>query len=205
MKQFNSFTLILTLVLLFLVPNLAAASLDPKTAEIPYQIKNSDRIVIGTVSEIKPYSAYTIYTITVKEWLYSPLPVDTIKVETKIGTNVSVEDEAEFTKNESALLMLKDIDLNKQLFDVTFGFPGKHPVSDRDALIEELKTQGKWEGEDQIGNMNNETGIAASARTADKQNGESDTTQKSNSIPFISFFWVLAIVLGAVTCVRKMK
>lgn len=73
-------------------------------------------------------------------------------METKIGTNVSVEDEAEFTKNESALLMLKDVDLNKQLFDVTFGFPGKRPVSDRDAVIKELKAQGKWKVEDQIGN-----------------------------------------------------
>ncbi len=108
MKQFNSFSLILAFVLVLLIPNLVAASLDSKTAEIPYQINNSDRIVIGTVSGINVYSDHTIYTITVKEWLYNPLPVDTIKVKTRIGTNIWVEDEAELTKNESVLLMLKD-------------------------------------------------------------------------------------------------
>jgi hypothetical protein len=60
MKQLISFSLILTLILLLLmVPNLVAASLDAKTAEIPFQIDNSDRIVTGTVSEINPYSTHT--------------------------------------------------------------------------------------------------------------------------------------------------
>ena len=94
--------------------------------KLPYQINNSDRIVNGTVSEIHTYDTYTIYTITVKEWLYNPLPVDIIKVESKIRTNLRVEDEVEFTLHESVLLTLKDVNLNKQLFDVTFGFPGKH-------------------------------------------------------------------------------
>jgi hypothetical protein len=66
MKQFNSFSLMLILVLPLLVPNLAAASLDPKTAEIPYQIKNSDRIVIGTVSEISPDYAHTILQLLLR-------------------------------------------------------------------------------------------------------------------------------------------
>jgi hypothetical protein len=158
MKQINSLSILFTFILLLLMPNLTSAMLDAKTAEIPYQIENSDRIVIGTVSDINPYSTYTIYTITVKEWLYNPLPVDTIKVETRIGTNVSVEDEAESTKNESVLLMLKDADINDRLFDVTFGFPGKHPVSDRDEIIKELKAQGKWKREDKIGNISNSTG-----------------------------------------------
>ncbi len=65
------------------MPNLTSAILDSKTEEIPYQIENSDRIVIGTVSEINPGYSNTIYTITVKEWLYNPLSVDTIKVETR--------------------------------------------------------------------------------------------------------------------------
>jgi len=39
--------------------------------------------------------------------------------------------------------MLKDGDLNKLLFTVSVSLPGKHPVSDRDAVIEELKAQGK--------------------------------------------------------------
>jgi len=169
MNQFNSFSLILVLLLLILVPNIATASLDSTTTEIPYQINNSDRIVIGAVSGINVYSDHTIYTITVKEWLYNPLPIDTIKVKTKVGTNIWVEDEAELTKNESALLMLQDLDANNQLFRVTFGFPGKRPVSDRDAVIKELKAQDKWQE-------------------------ENSTTQKSKKIPFISPIWLLTIV-----------
>jgi hypothetical protein len=205
MKQLNSFSILFTFILLLLTPGLTTAMLDAKTAEIPYQIENSDRIVIGTVSEINPYSTHTIYTITVKEWLYNPLPVHMIKVETRIGTNVSVEDEAEFAESESVLLMLKDVDLNNHLFDVTFGFPGKHPVSDRDAVIKELKAQGKWKGVDHTGNQTNETGIEESTGTLGKQEGNSNSTQKSNSTPFISSFLALAVVLGAVMYVRKMK
>jgi hypothetical protein len=36
-----------------LAPKLAAALFTPEAEEIPYQINNSDRIVIGTVSEIE--------------------------------------------------------------------------------------------------------------------------------------------------------
>lgn len=171
--------------------------------------------------------------------------MDIIKVESKIGTNLRVEDEVEFTLHESVLLMLKDVNLNKQLFDVTFGFPGKHPVSDRDAVIKELKAQGKWQGENQTGNKTNNTGMVdtgivgnqegklnstqksnstpfvnplnqtnnktnntgmtANTGTVGKQAGNSNSTQKSKSTPFISPVWVLAVVLGAVTYVRKMK
>src|SRR5665647_172686 len=193
-------------ILLLLTPSLATAMLSSETAEIPYQINNSDRIVIGTVSEIHTYDTYTIYTITVKEWLYNPLPVDIIKVESKIGTNLRVEDEVEFTLHESVLLMIKDVNLNKQLFDVTFGFPGKHPVSDRGAVIKELKAQGKWQGENQTTlNKTNNTGMTANTGTVGKQAGNSNSTQKSKSTPFISPVWVLAVVLGAVMYVRKMK
>ncbi len=128
--------------------------------------------MIGTVSEIHTYDTYTIYTITVKEWLYNPLPVDTIKVESKIGTNLRVEDEVEFTLHESVLLMLKDVNLNKQLFDVTFGFPGKHPVSDRDAVIKELKAQGKWQDKNPIDNISNNTEIEYDVSEDSNNNSE---------------------------------
>ena len=205
MKQLNSFSILFTFILLLLTPSLTTAMLSSETAEIPYQINNSDRIVIGTVGEIHTYDTYTIYTITVKEWLYNPLPVEIIKVESKIGTNLRVEDEVEFTLHESVLLMIKDVNLNKQLFDVTFGFPGKHPVSDRDAVIAALKAQGKWKGEDQTVNTTNNTGMTANTGTVDKQEGNSNSTQKSNSTPFLSSFWVLVAMLGAVTYVRKTK
>jgi hypothetical protein len=157
MKQINSFSILFTLILLLLMPNLTSAMLDSKTGEIPYQIENSDRIAIGTVSEINVADYYTNNTITVKEWLYNPLPIKTIIVRTNIGANASTEDEAEFTKNESVLLMLKDQRPDKGVFHMSFGFLGKHPVSDRDTVIKELKAQGKWKREGQIGNISNST------------------------------------------------
>jgi len=229
MKQLNLFSILFTLILLLLVPNLAAAMLDAKTAEIPYQIDNSDRIAVGTVSNIIDYGRYTITTITVNEWLYNPLPAKTIEVRTETGSNYWTEDEAEFTLNESVLIMLKDSDLNKQLFSVTFGFPGKHPVADRDAVIEELKAQGKWleenqtenktnetevventgtvdeQEENQIENKTNDTGMTENTGKSGEQEGNSTSTQKPNTTPFISPVWVLAAVLGTVTYVRRTK
>ncbi|MDQ1253039.1 MAG: hypothetical protein QG646_2184 [Euryarchaeota archaeon] len=199
MKQFSLFSLILTFVLVLMIPNLVAASLDSKTTEIPYQINNSDRIAIGTVSGINVYSDHTIYTITVKEWLYNPLPVDTIKVKTRIGTNLLVEDEAEFTKNESVLLMLKDADLNNQLFSVTFGFPGKRPVSDRDAVIKEIKAQGKWQEGNQTSNKTKEI------KPASKEDEISNSTQKSKKTPFISPILVIAVIFVVFLYLKKIK
>lgn len=225
MKRLNLFSILFTLMLLLLVPNLAAALLDAKTAEIPYQIDNSDRIAVGTVSKIIDYGRYTIITITVNEWLYNPLPAKTIEVRTETGSNYWTEDEAEFTLNESVLIMLKDSDLDKQLFSVTFGFPGKHPVADRDAVIEELKAQGKWLEENQTENKANETEVVENIGTVDEQEenqtenktndtgmtentgksgeqeGNSTSTQKPNTTPFISPVWVL----GTVTYVRRTK
>lgn len=161
MKQLLSFLILFTFTILLLTPNLAAASLPAETAEISYQINCSDRIIIGTVSRIVDYGSYTIITITVNEWLYNPLPAETIRVRTETGSNFWTEDEAEFTQNESMLLMLKDKDPDKQLFSVATGFPGKHSASDRDAVIEELKTQGKWKEEDQIADKTNNIEITA--------------------------------------------
>jgi hypothetical protein len=229
MKQPNSFSILLALTLILLVPNLTAAMLAEEASRIPFQVNNSDRIVNGTVSRIVDYGNYTIVTITVKEWLYNPLPTKTIRVRTETGSSFWTEDEAEFVMNESTLLMLKDENLEKQLFRVSMGFPGKHSVSDREAVIKELKFQGKWKGEDQTDNMTNQTektintetadsqtenvtenktvdnGKEENTGTVDKQGDKSDTTQKSNSIPFTSSFWVLAIVLGTVIYLRKMK
>jgi hypothetical protein len=214
-------------MLLLLIPNLAAALLDAKTAEIPYQINNSDRIVIGTVSKIIDYGRYTIITITVNEWLYNPLPAKTIQVRTESGSSFWTEDEAEFTThNESVLLMLKDKDLNKQLFSVTFGFPGKHPISDRDAVVKELKAQGKWPEENQNENKTNETEMVENTKTENEQEDQnfdnindtkttentettgeqeesSNKTQKPNATPFMSPVSVIAVILGAIVCLKR--
>jgi len=153
MKQFISLSLLFTFVLVLLAPSLASAVMTPEAFEIPYQINNTDRIVVGTVSQLVEYSNYTIVTITVKEWLYNPLPTNTIRIRTEIGTNGMIEDEAEFKTNESVLLMLKDEVIDKYLFRLFVGYAGKHPISDRDAVIKELKAQGKWK-EEKIMNSN---------------------------------------------------
>lgn len=132
-----------------------------------------------------------------------PLPAETIKVRTNTGTNVWTEDQAEFTLNESVLIMLRDEDLDKQLFSVFASFPGKHPISDKEAVINELKAQGKLQGETQKVNTANDTGIAENTETVGKPAENPNQTQKPDSTPFISPIWVLAILLGSVTYVRK--
>jgi len=217
-------------MLLFLTPSLATAMLAEEVTKIPYQVNNSDRIVIGTVSKIDTYPTYTIYTVSVKEWLYHPQPLKTIKVKSKMGSNLWVEDEVEFTKNESALLMLKDENLGKRLFKVFFGIAGKRPVSDRDAVIEELKTQGKWTEEKQIENKTSEIkqieneellGNQKENQTENKTNdigmtenteiteitGEkeesSNQTQKPNTTPFMSSVSAIAVMLGAIVYLKR--
>lgn len=161
MKQINLFCLLFTLILLLLTSSLAAAAFTPEAGEIPYQINNSDHIVIGTVSEVETQDNFANNTIIVDEWLYNPLSEKTIIVRT-----TSWAEDARFTKNESVLLMLNDkspIPISnenpeKGVFYMDFGELGKHPVSDRDTVIKELKALGKWKGEDQIGNISNSTG-----------------------------------------------
>lgn len=227
MKRLNLFSILFTLILLLLVPNLAAAMLAEEVTKIPYQLNNSDRIVIGTVSKIDTYPSYTIYTISIKEWLYNPQPLKKIKVKSNMGSKVWVEDEVEFTKNESALLMLKDENLGKQLFRVFVGIAGKRPVSDRDAVIKELKAQGKWpeenqtenktnktevventgtvdkQEENQTENKTNNTGMADNAGTTDEQEESSNQTQKSNTTPFMSPVSAIAVMLGTIVYIRR--
>jgi len=151
MKQIK---ILFTLILLLASTNVATALLIAETAEIPYQINNSDRIIIGTVTDIKPFYDHTIVTIGVDEWLMNPLSTETITVRTKIGTNLWTEDEPTFALNETIILMLEDVNINEDRFGVVFGAPGKHPISDRDAVLQELavREQAQIEGnfEDKI-------------------------------------------------------
>lgn len=197
MKQLYPLPVLFALVLLPLAPVPAAAELIEEASEIPYQINASDRIVIGMVSGIDTHYDYTIFTITVEEWLYNPLPVETIKIRTETGTNVWTEDQAEFDLNESVLLMLRDENLNKQLFSVSVGFPGKHPVSDRDSVVEELKTQGKWQEENQTENQTENPEII------EEKPADSNSTSDKESVPFPGINWIIAAVLGAAVCLRR--
>ncbi|MDQ1254238.1 MAG: hypothetical protein QG646_3464 [Euryarchaeota archaeon] len=191
MKQLNSFSILLVaFILVLLAPNLTKAELLIDTAEIPYQINNSDHIVIGTVSGINVYYNYTMATITVEEWLYNPLPDKTIKVRNEIGTNVNTEDQPVFTQNESTLLMLSDIDsmftdkdIDKDLFIVSVAFPGKHPASDRDAVIKELKAQGKWQEGNQTVSETNNTVIEDGIIDNSSNNNSNNTDITPQSLP----------------------
>ncbi|MDW5549331.1 hypothetical protein [Methanosarcina sp.] len=228
MKRRTLVSILFTFMLLLLIPNLAAAMLVEEATKIPYQVNNSDRIVIGTVSKIIDYGRYTIITITVNEWLYNPLPAKTIQVRIETGSSYWTEDEAEFTLNEHVLIMLKDSDVDKQLFSVTFGFPGKRPAADRDAVIEELKAQGKWPEENQTENKTNETGIventkteneqedqnvdnindtktAENTETTDEQEENSNQTQKPNTTPFMNPVSVIAVMLGTVIYLKRKR
>lgn len=95
------------------------------------------------VSEVDMHRDHMIATIKINEWLYNSLPTKIIKVRSEIGTNSAISTEAEFIRNESVLLMLRDENLDEQLFRVAIGEPGKHPVSDREEIVEGLKAQGK--------------------------------------------------------------
>ncbi len=227
MKRLNLFSILFTLILLLLVPNLAAASFIAEAAEIPYQINSSDRIVIGTVSRVDMFRDHMIATIKVNEWLYNSLPTKTIKVRSGIGTNVAMSTEPNFIQNESVLLMLNDINLDQQLFHVAIGDPGKHPISDRDAVVKELKALGKWpeenqtenktneteeieniepidkQEENQTENKTNETGMTENTGITGEQEESSSQTQKPDTTPFMSPVSVIAVMLGAVIYIRR--
>lgn len=227
MRHLNSLFILLILFLLSLTSNPATASFISEAAEIPYQINHSDRIAIGTVSEIDMHHDYMIATIKVNEWLYNSLPIKTIKVRSEIGTNSAISTEAEFIRNESMLLMLKDENLGEQLFRVAIGEPGKHPVSDREEVIEGLKAQGKWQKENltvdntasteeteitettdnqeknQTVSKENDTGTTEKTETAEGKKGNYSSTKELNNVSFISLTWVLALLLSAVMYLRK--
>ncbi len=142
----RTFTL-LTLLLIFASANTAAAMLVEEAREIPYQINESDRIAIGTVTDIQSFYNHTVVTIEVYEWLDSPLPAKAITVRTEGGTNVWVEDEASFALNETAILMLEDVDASENRFRMVCGEAGKHPLSDRDAILKALSDRPQRSGD----------------------------------------------------------
>jgi hypothetical protein len=84
------------------------------------------------------------------------------------------------------LLVLEDKDPNEQLFTVFAGPLGKRPVSDRYAVIEELKAQGKWKGESQTGSST-----------------DSNLGTKLENIPFITPIWVIAAVLVMLVLMKR--
>ncbi len=124
---------------LSLSSNVAVSTSWTKEAgELPFQVNQSDRIVIGTVKSINPGFEFTDVTISVDEWLKNPLSRDEITVRTEQGTNAFTAGAANFSLGKKALLMLKDEDAEKGRFRMLNMELGKHNISDRDAVIKEI-------------------------------------------------------------------
>ena len=138
---------LLTLLLILASATTAAAMLTEEAGEIPYQVSRADRIAIGTVTDIHSFHDHTIVTIEVDEWLDNPLPAKAITVRTECGTNVWVEDEASFALNETAILMLEDVNVSEHRFRMVCGEAGKHPLSDRDAILKALSDHPRRSGD----------------------------------------------------------
>lgn len=131
--------ILLGIFALSLSSNVAVSTSWTKEAgELPFQVNQSDRIVIGTVKSINPGFAFTDVTISVDEWLKNPLSRDEITVRTEQGTNAFTAGAANFSLGEKALLMLKDEDAEKGRFRMLNMELGKHNISDRDAVIKEI-------------------------------------------------------------------
>ena len=138
---------LLTLLLIFASTNATAAVLVEEAYEIPYQVSRADRIAIGTVTDVQAFYDYTIVTIEVDCWLKNPLPAKAITVRTECGTGVRTEDEASFAANETAILMLEDVDASENRFMILCGEAGKHPISDRDAILKEISDLPRRNGD----------------------------------------------------------
>lgn len=127
-----------------LLSNSAVSTLwAPEAGEILFQVNHSDRIVIGTVKELRPSFEYTDVIISVDEWLKNPLPRNEITVRTEWGTNAFTAGAAKFSVGERVLLMLKDMDAEKGSFSMSFMELGKRSVSDIDAVIKEVFEEEK--------------------------------------------------------------
>jgi hypothetical protein len=129
---------LLALLLIIASATTTTAMLTEEAREISYQVPRADRIVAGGVTDVQTFHDHTIATIEVDCWLKNPLPAETITVRTECGTGVRTEDEASFALNETAILMLEDVGANENRFMVLCGEAGKHPISNRDAILQEI-------------------------------------------------------------------
>lgn len=147
----RSFPILIVLFIVALISiSVVSAELPAESAEIPYQVSHSDRIAVGTVTGIRSFEEYSIVTVDVHEWLKNPISAETINIRTGIGTVLDTEDEPRFTLNETVILMLTDQELESNSYRVTVGEPGKHPLSDRAAIVKEIskaqvtQTDSQW-------------------------------------------------------------
>ncbi len=137
--------ILFTLQFLIASANPAAADIISEALEIPYQAQNADRVISGTVVDIHQSIFHTTVIIQVNEWLMNSLPAKTITIRTEGGKNVWVEDQATFDANENVLLMLEDVDISRNGFKVLWGAPGKHPISERDEVLQAISQKERFD------------------------------------------------------------
>lgn len=130
--------LLIIFILVFTSTTASATSWPLDVLEISYQVDHSDRIIAGNVSNIEQFENHTVVTIKVDEWLMNPLPEDEIFVITEIGIGYELVGEPKFTENETVILMLEDINVSENRFRVRWGEFGKHPISDKEAIVREI-------------------------------------------------------------------
>ncbi|WP_132130893.1 hypothetical protein [Methanohalophilus euhalobius] len=85
-------------------------------------------------------------TIEVNEWLMNRLPRDEIIVRTEVGTSFEIEGATRFNQSEQVILMLKDISVSENEFKVTFMENGKHPLSEKDEVMNKLTKESPFIG-----------------------------------------------------------
>ncbi|MDY9924753.1 hypothetical protein [Methanosarcina sp.] len=168
---------------------------------------------------------YTDIVISVDEYLKNPLSSEEIIVRVTGGTigdfSMTTDADPSFNAGEKVLLYLrKDAnpntkDIGSEHFIVTDFYRGKYTLTedgkaitpDETVTLEELlstinQTDNNTNGTEASDNKETANKEAANKETVGKQEGFGSTIQ-SKRIPFMSSFWVLAAVFGAVPIVRR--
>ncbi|WP_193589507.1 hypothetical protein [Methanosarcina acetivorans] len=168
------------------------------------------------LTELDPLNdtIYTDIVISVDEYLKNPLSYREVIVRSIGGAvgNVSMTSDAEptFKTGEKVLLYLSEDtdlstkDIDPEHFIVTDFYEGKFTLTDDGKAIGRVENTTLDEllsTITQTDNSTNDTEVSENAETAARQAGVGSTIQ-SKRIPFMSFFWTLGAVLGAVLIVR---
>ncbi len=161
---------------------------------------------------------YTDIIVSVDEYLKNPLSSKEIIVRITGGTigkiSMSTDADPSFKMGEKVLIYLsKDDDpytkdFGPEHFIVTDFYEGKFTLTDDGKAIGYVQNTTLNEllsTINQTDNKTNDTEMSDNTKTVSKQEGNSNSTPESKSAPFISSFWALAAVIGAVSYARKTK
>lgn len=161
---------------------------------------------------------YTDIVISVDEYLKNPLSSNEAIVRSIVGKigNVSMTSDAEpsFKNGEKVLLYLsKDDnpgtkDIGPEHFIVTGYFQGKFTLTNDGKAIgyaENTTLDELLSTINQTDKKTNDTGKSDNTETAGQQKGNSSSTLELKTAPFIGSLWAFALVIGAVSYVRKTK